>query len=65
MAVVRGADGLLVVDTRGSRRQGDELLDDLRDLDRPVRCVVNTHGHFDHSFGNQCFGPAVPIYGHD
>lgn len=65
VAVVRGADGLLVVDTRGSRRQGDELLDDLRELDRPVRCVVNTHGHFDHSFGNQCFGPAVPIYGHD
>ncbi|MBA3250620.1 MAG: MBL fold metallo-hydrolase [Geodermatophilaceae bacterium] len=65
VAVVRGADGLLVVDTRGSRRQGDELRDDLRVLGRPVRCAVNTHGHFDHCFGNQCFGPGMPIYGHE
>jgi len=65
VAVVRGADGLLVVDTRGSRSQGDRLRDDLRELGRPVRYVVNTHGHFDHCFGNQCFGPALPIYGHE
>lgn len=65
VAVVRGTTGLLVVDTRGSRRQGDELRDDLRALDRPVRYVVNTHGHFDHCFGNQCFGPSLPIYGHE
>jgi glyoxylase-like metal-dependent hydrolase (beta-lactamase superfamily II) len=68
VSVVRGTDGLLVVDTRGSARQGRELLDDLAALGRPVRGVVNTHAHFDHSFGNQCFGAAsalgVPIYAH-
>jgi glyoxylase-like metal-dependent hydrolase (beta-lactamase superfamily II) len=56
VCVVRGDDGLLVVDTRASPRQGEQLRDDLRELgDRPVRWVVNTHAHFDHTFGNQAF----------
>ncbi len=54
--VVRGDDGLLVVDTRASPRQGQQLREDLRQLgDRPTRWVVNTHAHFDHTFGNQAF----------
>lgn len=69
VAVVRGADGLLVVDTRGSHRQGVELQSDLARLGGPIRYVVNTHGHFDHTYGNDCFGltaqPPVPIYGHE
>jgi glyoxylase-like metal-dependent hydrolase (beta-lactamase superfamily II) len=69
VCVVRGSDGLAVVDTRGSPRQADEIRADLRELgSEPVRWVINTHGHFDHCFGNQRFGPGsdlnVPIYGH-
>src|SRR6478736_1261941 len=68
VCVVRGSEGLLVVDTRGSARQGDELRTDLEALGSPVRWLVNTHAHFDHTFGNQCFGPGssgpVPIYAH-
>lgn len=68
VCVVRGADGLLVVDTRMSHRQADEILADLRVFDAPVRWVVNTHAHYDHSFGNARFGPGsdvdAPIYGH-
>ena len=63
-------DGLLVVDTRSGGGEADELRADLRTLSPlPVRWVVNTHGHYDHCFGNQRFGPAsdlaVPIYGHE
>jgi glyoxylase-like metal-dependent hydrolase (beta-lactamase superfamily II) len=69
VCVVRGSDGLAVVDTRSSPRQADELRADLRELSpEPVRWVINTHAHFDHCFGNQRFGPGsdldVPIYGH-
>jgi glyoxylase-like metal-dependent hydrolase (beta-lactamase superfamily II) len=69
ICAIRGSDGLAVVDTRSSPRQADEIRADLRELgSQPVRWVVNTHAHFDHSFGNQRFGPGsdlnVPIYGH-
>jgi glyoxylase-like metal-dependent hydrolase (beta-lactamase superfamily II) len=69
VCVIRGSDGLAVVDTRSSPRQADQVLADLRELgSSPVRWVINTHAHFDHCFGNQRFGPgsdrSVPIYGH-
>ena len=64
IAAIRGEDGFLVVDTRVSHRQADEILADLRELSPlPVRAVVNTHGHSDHAFGNSRFRPA-PIWGH-
>ena len=65
IVAVRGDDGFLIVDTRVSHRQADEILRDLRELgDEPVRAVVNTHGHNDHAFGNHRFRPA-PIWGHE
>ena len=64
IVAIRGDDGFLVVDTRISHRQADEILADLRELSaHPVRAVVNTHGHDDHAFGNRRFRPA-PIWGH-
>jgi glyoxylase-like metal-dependent hydrolase (beta-lactamase superfamily II) len=64
IVAIRGDDGFLVVDTRLTHRQADEILDDLRSLSPlPVRAVVNTHGHNDHAFGNARFRPA-PIWGH-
>jgi glyoxylase-like metal-dependent hydrolase (beta-lactamase superfamily II) len=70
VCVVRSADGLLVCDTRSSHRQADEIIADLKELGtQPVRWVVNTHAHFDHSFGNARFGPGsdlgAPIYAHE
>jgi glyoxylase-like metal-dependent hydrolase (beta-lactamase superfamily II) len=64
IGVVLGDDGVLVIDTRVSHRQADEILADLATLtELPVRGVVNTHGHNDHAFGNHRFRPA-PIWGH-
>ena len=31
---------------------------------KPIRYVVNSHYHFDHSHGNQIYGPEVDIIGH-
>ena len=65
IVAVMGDDGVLIVDTRISHRQADEILTDLRELTPlPVRAVVNTHGHNDHAFGNHQFRPA-PIWGHE
>jgi glyoxylase-like metal-dependent hydrolase (beta-lactamase superfamily II) len=64
IGAVLGDDGVLIVDTRVSHRQADEILSDLLELTPlPVRAVVNTHGHNDHAFGNHRFRPA-PIWGH-
>ncbi len=65
IVAVLGHDAALVVDTRSTPGQARELLDDLRDLGSPrVGIVVNTHGHYDHAFGNSLFRPAV-IWGHE
>lgn len=64
IGVVVGDDGVLVIDTRSSHRQAEEIRDDLRTITAlPVTVVVNTHGHYDHAFGNRVFRPA-PIWGH-
>jgi glyoxylase-like metal-dependent hydrolase (beta-lactamase superfamily II) len=53
IAVLPGSDGKLIVDSgyRGSRPQIAEALDGIsRD---PVKHLVNTHWHFDHTDGNE------------
>ena len=65
IVAVLGGDTALVVDTRTTLVQAREILDDLGDLGSPrVGIVVNTHGHYDHVFGNAVFRPAV-IWGHE
>lgn len=60
IGVVLGGGEALVIDTRSTYGQAREILDDLRGLTRdPVTVVVDTHGHFDHAFGNRIFRPAT------
>ena len=60
IGVVLGDGAALVIDTRSTHVQGREILADLRMLTHdPVTVVVNTHGHFDHAFGNHVFRPAT------
>ncbi len=63
-AVVCG-DGVLVIDTRANHVQAAEMVESLRQVSRlPVRWVINTHHHWDHTFGNQIF-PDAAIWGHE
>ncbi len=65
IGVVLGETGVLVIDTRTSHRQAEETIADIRTITPlPVLQVVNTHGHYDHCFGNHAFRPAG-IWGHD
>lgn len=65
VGVVIGDAGVLLVDTRASHREAMELADELRSLTPlPVRWVVNTHWHWDHTFGNAVF-PGAEIWGHE
>src|SRR6476660_489250 len=64
IGVVLGDGEALVIDTLSTHCQAAEILEDLRSLTSfPVTVVVDTHGHFDHAFGNHVFRPA-PIWGH-
>ena len=65
VGLVVGPGAALVVDTRAATSQGREILDDVRalGLDVDVRHVVNTHVHFDHTFGNRAF-EAATVHAH-
>ena len=65
IGVVLGDGEALVIDSRSTHQQAREVLADLRELTTdPVTVVVDTHGHFDHSYGNHAFRPAT-IWGHE
>src|SRR5438128_2249249 len=57
--------GALVIDTRATPALASEVVSDLRVFSPTVvSAVVNTHGHWDHFFGNAAF-PGVPVWGHE
>lgn len=63
ITVIKTSDGLLVVDTFISPKLATEAkkLIEQHFPDQPVRFVVNTHYHWDHTFGNQVFSDALII----
>jgi glyoxylase-like metal-dependent hydrolase (beta-lactamase superfamily II) len=73
VTVVAGSDGVLVVDTHASDLAARAVIDDLRRLSAaaglgPVSDVVNTHAHFDHTFGNAAFArtfEGLRLHAHD
>jgi glyoxylase-like metal-dependent hydrolase (beta-lactamase superfamily II) len=65
VCLVRGEDGLLLVDTRCNPREAEQIVTDAAALTTLlIRWVVNTHAHYDHTFGNQRFAAEAQIYGH-
>ncbi len=58
IAVQIGEDGILVVDT-GVAQMRDKVLAAIRQLsNKPIRWIVNTHGHPDHTGGNETISQA-------
>lgn len=60
IGLVLGEGAALVIDTRSTYGQAREIVEHVRDLTRdPITTVVDTHGHFDHAFGNAVFRPCT------
>jgi glyoxylase-like metal-dependent hydrolase (beta-lactamase superfamily II) len=58
IGLVLGAGTCLVVDTRSSEAEARELVEAVRRVTPWPWVVVDTHHHYDHSFGNSVFRPA-------
>jgi len=66
LVVIVGDKDVLLVDTGTTPRSAHALVDDIKRLtDKPIRTVVNTHWHYDHTDGNSIFGPDVQIIATD
>src|SRR5258705_5997448 len=60
-----GDDGIVVVDDQYAPL-AEKIQDTLKGItDRPVRFVINTHYHEDHTGGNEFFQKQAPIIAHD
>ena len=65
-AIFEGDSDVLVVDSHVSPGGAWALREELKAItSKPIRYVVNSHFHFDHSHGNQVYGPEVSIIGHE
>jgi glyoxylase-like metal-dependent hydrolase (beta-lactamase superfamily II) len=63
IGLVVGEGACLVVDSRETAAAGRELAEAIRTVTPHPWVVVNSHFHFDHTFGNAAFRPTT-IWGH-
>jgi len=64
--VIVNDQDVLIVDTGTTPATARAFVADIKMLtDNPVRTVVNTHWHYDHTDGNSIFGPEVQIIATD
>jgi cyclase len=65
-AVIVNRDDVMIVDSHISPESGRAMLQELKAItDKPVRFLINTHFHYDHTNGNQAFPPGIDIIGHE
>jgi len=64
--VIVNDNDVLLVDAGTTPAVARALVQDVKLLtDKPIRWVVNTHFHYDHTDGNSVFGPDVQIIAHE
>ncbi len=61
VGVLRTDEGSIVVDTMTFALQGREIRDRAEALAGPVRAIVNTHYHLDHTHGNPAFASGLKV----
>lgn len=65
VVIVNDSD-VVIVDATASAAAACALIADVRQLTpKPIRTVINTHFHFDHSDGNEVFPSNVEIIAHE
>ncbi|MFN2445262.1 MAG: MBL fold metallo-hydrolase [Vicinamibacterales bacterium] len=63
-SIIVNENEAIVIDTHTTPAGAWALREELKAITpKPVRYVINTHWHFDHSHGNQIYGPNVDIIG--
>ncbi|MCB0278607.1 MAG: MBL fold metallo-hydrolase [Calditrichaeota bacterium] len=61
VSIFIGDDDILVVDAGGTPEGGRQIINQIKSISsKPVKYLVNTHGHGDHTMGNQAFKEAYP-----
>lgn len=64
VGIVVGDDGACVIDTGTTQLEAEKISEVVTSVtEKPLRYVINTHYHGDHSFGNWWLKPAV-VVGH-
>jgi glyoxylase-like metal-dependent hydrolase (beta-lactamase superfamily II) len=59
--IIINDDDVVVVDATGSPQGARQIIKEIKKLtDKPVRYLINTHGHGDHTIGNTEFLKAFP-----
>ncbi len=54
--IIIGKDGIVVIDTLVSSKEAKRFIKDIHAISyKPIKYVVNTHSHLDHTFGNSDF----------
>ncbi|MBF4992449.1 quinoprotein relay system zinc metallohydrolase 2 [Methylophilus sp. QUAN] len=67
LGVVVGSEAIAVIDSGGSKHTGEQLLQAIKTISPlPIRYVINTHVHPDHTYGNAAFQNGVTHFvGHE
>jgi len=64
--ILVGRDGTVLIDTVATRPRAARLAAQVAMMSPgPVRTIVNTHHHGDHTFGNCAFDPSVTVVAHE